>query len=109
LWSASRIFISRSSRDTETSISIREWLAGNGWNDVFLDLDPERGIAPGRRWREELQKASHRCELILALVSDEWLVSSWCKAEIDAPRLIGKKVIIALIGAAARRLNILSP
>jgi hypothetical protein len=35
---------------------------------------------------------------VLALISTEWLASGWCKAEIDAARLMGKKIIVALIG-----------
>jgi WD40 repeat protein/tetratricopeptide (TPR) repeat protein len=92
------IFISHSSRNSDRAIDVRNWLAANGWDDVFLDLDPERGIIAGQRWKEALQKAAHRCEVVLALVSPEWLASSWCKSEIDAARLMGKKVIVALIG-----------
>ena len=92
------IFISHSSRNSDRAIDVRNWLAANGWDDVFLDLDPERGIVAGQRWKEALQKAAHRCEVVLALVSPEWLASSWCKSEIDAARLMGKKIIIALIG-----------
>ena len=51
------------------------WLAKNGGDDVFLDLDPERGITAGQRWKEALQKAAYRCELVLALISKEWLAS----------------------------------
>ncbi len=68
------------------------------WDDVFLDLDPQRGIVAGQRWKEALQKAAHRCEVVLALISTEWLASDWCKAEIDAAQLMGKKIIVALIG-----------
>ena len=92
------IFISHSSRNSDRAIEVRDWLAANGWDDVFLDLDPERGIVAGQRWKEALQQAAHRCEVVLALVSPEWLASSWCKSEIDAARLMGKKIIIALIG-----------
>src|SRR5882724_3942987 len=92
------IFISHSSRNSDRAIDVRNWLAANGWDDVFLDLDPERGIVAGQRWKEALQKAAHRCEVVLALVSPEWLASSWCKSEIDAARLMGKKIIVALIG-----------
>ena len=35
---------------------------------------------------------------MLALVSAEWLASGWCKSEIDAARLMGKKIIVALTG-----------
>ena len=92
------IFISHSSRNNDKAIEVRDWLAANGWTDVFLDLDPERGIVAGQRWKEALQKAAYRCEVVLALVSPEWLASGWCKSEIDAARLMGKKVIVALVG-----------
>jgi WD40 repeat protein len=93
-----RLFISHSSRNNDKAIEVRDWLAANGWDDVFLDLDPERGIVAGQRWKEALQQAAHRCEVVLALVSPEWLASGWCKSEIDAARLMGKKIIVALTG-----------
>jgi hypothetical protein len=93
-----RLFISHSSRNNDKAIEVRDWLAANGWDDVFLDLDPERGIIAGQRWKEALQQAAYRCEVVLALVSAEWLASSWCKSEIDAARMMGKKIIVALIG-----------
>ena len=93
-----RLFISHSSANNDKAVEVRDWLAKNGWDDVFLDLDPERGIVAGQRWKEALQKAAYRCEVVLALVSKEWLASGWCKSEIDAARLMGKKVIAALVG-----------
>lgn len=35
----SRIFISHSSSDNTQACALRDWLAVNGWSDVFLDLD----------------------------------------------------------------------
>jgi hypothetical protein len=98
----SRIFISHSSANNDWAIRARDWLVAEGWgrpDDIFLDLDPERGIKAGERWRDASQKAAHRCEVVLALVSPEWIGSQWCKAELDAARLMSKKVIVALIGA----------
>jgi hypothetical protein len=45
----SRIFISHSSTDNAPDIALHDWLVGEGWGDLFLDLDPERGIAAGKR------------------------------------------------------------
>ena len=95
-----RIFISHSSHNNEIAIQVRDWLISQGWDDIFLDLDPLRGIAAGERWKNALQKAAHRCEVVLALVSKDWLASPWCKAEINAAQLINKKVFVALIGGA---------
>jgi TIR domain-containing protein len=78
-----RLFISHSGRNNDKAIEVRDWLAKNGWVDVFMDLDPERGIAAAQRWKEALTKAAYRCEVVLALVSNEWLASSWCKSEVD--------------------------
>ena len=86
---------SSATRAAITTGPSRSRLAGSKrWDDVFLDLDPERGIVAGQRWKEALQKAAHRCEVVLALVSPEWLASGWCKSEIDAARLMGKKIIV---------------
>src|SRR3954470_23126454 len=41
------IFISHSSVDMDRAREVLAWLTANGWDDVFLDLDPERGIAAG--------------------------------------------------------------
>jgi formylglycine-generating enzyme required for sulfatase activity len=94
-----RIFISHSSANTCQAIQLRDWLATNGWGDVFLDLDPERGIAAGERWKEALQKAAQRCEVVIALISPEWLASAWCRPELNTAQLMGKKIVVLLIGS----------
>jgi hypothetical protein len=50
----SRIFLSHSSKDNDSAVALKEWLAGQGWDDVFLDLDPQHGIAAGDRWERSL-------------------------------------------------------
>ena len=94
-----RIFISHSSRNNDRAKEVASWLAANGWDDIFLDLDPERGIAAGERWKEALQKAAQRCEVVLALISPEWLASDWCRPELNTAQLMGKKIIVLLIGS----------
>ena len=74
----SRLSISHSSRNDDWAIALRDWLVREGWsgeNDVFLDLDPERGIAAGQRWAGALEEAATRCEAVLFLVSEAWLAS----------------------------------
>lgn len=76
-----RIFISHSSRDNAVAESMRDWLATEGWRDVFLDLDPAPGLAPGQRWRDELRKAGEQCSAVIVLLSSEWAASKWCLTE----------------------------
>ena len=93
----SRIFLSHSSNDNFEAIALRDWLASEGWNDVFLDLDPERGIAAGQRWERALHDAASRCEAIIFLVSANWLGSGWCTKEYALARGLNKKLFAALI------------
>jgi len=79
LFRVSRIFLSHSSTNNAESVALRDWLASNGWKDeVFLDVDPQRGIAAGERWERALNNAASRCEAVLYLVSRAWLGSGWC-------------------------------
>ena len=96
----SRLFISHSSRNDDWAIALRDWLVREGWsgeNDVFLDLDPERGIAAGERWARALEDAATRCEAVLYLVSEAWLGSKWCVEEYQLAKELNKKLFALLI------------
>ena len=78
----SRIFLSHSSANNAEAVALRDWLEREGWKDeIFLDLDPNRGIAAGERWERALNEAANRCEAVLFLVSKAWLASDWCIKE----------------------------
>ncbi len=93
----SRVFLSHSSKDNFEAIAICDWLAAEGWNDVFLDLDPEGGIAAGERWERALHEASTRCEAVIFLVSANWLASGWCLKEYALARGLNKKLFAVMI------------
>jgi formylglycine-generating enzyme required for sulfatase activity len=93
----SRIFLSHSSQDNAQALALRDWLKGEGWDDVFLDLDPERGIKAGELWEEALRDAADRCEAVLFLVSRAWLGSEWCRDEFRLVRHLRKRLFGILI------------
>src|SRR5215831_5033400 len=93
----SRIFLSHSSTDNAQAIALRDWLVAEGWNDLFLDLDPERGIAAGERWERALNEAARRCEAVLFLTSKAWLASRWCMNELALARRLNKRLFGVLI------------
>ena len=49
-----RIFISHSSADNAEALALRDWLVARGWDDLFLDIDPHRGLVSGQRWLDRL-------------------------------------------------------
>jgi hypothetical protein len=95
----SRVFLSHSSANNPEAVAIRDWLAAEGWNDVFLDLDPERGIRAGERWERTLNEAASRCEAVLFLVSRAWLASRWCLKEFNLAHKLNKRLFGVLIEA----------
>jgi WD40 repeat protein len=100
----SRLFISHSSKNDDWAIALRDWLTREGWNgedDIFLDLDPERGIAAGQRWVHALEDAASRCEAVLFLVSEDWLASKWCHDEYQLANKLNKKRFALLIDEIA--------
>ncbi|MFO1135075.1 MAG: TIR domain-containing protein [Rhodoblastus sp.] len=94
----SRIFLSHSSKDSLKAVEVRDWLATNGWRDVFLDLDPAAGIAPGEHWQNELRAAADRCEAVIFIVSSHWLASPWCLSEFLLAKQLGKRLFPLLLG-----------
>jgi hypothetical protein len=93
----SQIFISHSSRDNFVAKALADWLRSEGFDDLFLDLDPERGIAAGERWERALNQAALRCEAVVFLVSKAWLDSRWCWKEYSLARGKNKSLFAALI------------
>jgi len=93
----SRIFISHSSKNNAEAKALADWLATQGFDDLFLDLDPERGIAAGERWERALNRAAQRCEAVLFLVSKAWLASDWCLKEFNLAHRLNKRLFGVLI------------
>ncbi len=92
-----RIFLSHSSANNPEAVALRDWLVAEGWDDVFLDLDPTRGIAAGERWERSLYEAANRCEAVLFLVSRAWLDSDWCLKEFRLAQKLNKRIFGVLI------------
>ena len=95
--SVSRIFLSHSSANNADAVALRDWLKGEGWDDVFLDVDPNSGIAAGQRWERALNEAAHRCEAVLFLVSRAWLASDWCIKELNLAHRLNKRLFGLLV------------
>jgi formylglycine-generating enzyme required for sulfatase activity len=93
----SRIFLSHSSANNTEAVALRDWLKREGWEDVFLDVDPDRGIAAGERWERALNAAASRCEAVLFLVSRDWLASGWCLKELNLAHKLNKRLFGLLV------------
>ena len=93
----SRIFLSHSSANNAEAIAVRDWLIAHGWDDIFLDLDPERGLKAGQRWQEALKHAAELCEAVVFLVSPAWRASEWCVAEFLLAKQMNKRIVGVIV------------
>jgi hypothetical protein len=91
------LFISHAGANNAAALALRDWLTEQGLDDVFLDIDSDRGLAPGERWQEALKAAADRCEAVLFLVSPAWLVSRWCLAEFLLAKSLNKRIFGVII------------
>src|SRR5262249_17810565 len=74
----SRIFLSHSSQNNAQAVALYDWLGREGWKDeIFLDLDPTRGIAAGGRGGRALNEAGNRREAGGVFASKAWVAAGW--------------------------------
>jgi hypothetical protein len=93
----SRIFLRHSTTNNADASALRDWLISCGWDDLFLDLDPEGGLKVGERWQAALKQTAERCELVIFLVSPAWAASMWCRAEFCSFKNLKKRIFGVIV------------
>ena len=93
----SHVFLSHSSANNAEAIALRDWLISQGWDELFLDFDAERGLKVGERWQAALIKAQERCGLVILLVSPKWAASKWCLDEFRLAGKLNKRIFSVII------------
>src|SRR5262245_25808426 len=89
----STIFISHSSKDADLAEEVYARLKAKGYESVFLDQDRNDGILAGKKWEQVLYRELRTCQVLVTLMSENWLNSRWCFAEATHAREKGKTVI----------------
>ena len=89
----SDIFISHASADKTLALRLSDALLAKGYGSVFLDVDPERGIAPFAEWEQVLYRKLRACRAVIALCTDSFVASKWCFAEVSIARSLERAVL----------------
>jgi formylglycine-generating enzyme required for sulfatase activity len=88
------IFLSHDSEDDRAASDLEAWLRAGGFADLFVD---HLSLDVGERWDQRLREAMGGCRVVLVLVTEAWLASRWCNAELATARLLGKRVAPLLL------------
>jgi hypothetical protein len=89
-----RVFLSHSRRDNAAAQATFRWLTDNEpglTGEIFLDINPQTGFAPGVRWKSELTRAVDTCEAVICLISPRWEASGECVAEFRPAEYLNKR------------------
>src|SRR5918997_3268051 len=86
------VFISHSSQDRAVTEQVAERLRAAGFAALFVDFDPQHGIAAGRNWERELYTQLRRADAVVFLASEASVESRWCFAELSLARSLGRPV-----------------
>jgi hypothetical protein len=89
----SAIFISHSSKDKDLAAEVYARLRSKDYQSIFLDQERDDGILAGEKWEQVLYRELRACQVVIALVSEDWLTSRWCFAEAPHAREKGKTMI----------------
>lgn len=101
-----KLFISHSSKDRKLVEEFIEFLQlGMGVKkaDIFCTAYPEI-LATGRGFVEEIHKQMQECEMVLFIITEEYLQSAFCLAEMGAAWGMGKQCF-PLLTVDYRRLD----
>jgi WD40 repeat protein len=103
-----RVFISHAGDDTALAQRLHTWLDEDG-HDAFLDRHRDDGILPGEDWENRLYKELRRADAVVCVVTDAYLKSVWCAAEIGAARALGAELLPVQFGSNGQRHTLLEP
>ena len=87
------IFISHSSRDQKIADDITVAIKRLGFEEVFLDFNPDTGIGAGADWEKTLYEKLARCHALILVLTPNWLASTWCRIELSQARALGKVIL----------------
>jgi WD40 repeat protein len=91
------IFISHSSKNNAEAQALAKLLREKKYHSLFLDFHPEDGIPSGRSWERTLYRSLRACEAVIALITDDYLASHWCFAEIALARMERKEIFALML------------
>ena len=96
-----RVFVSYSSAETALTRYLHEVLVAEG-HDVFLDRHLQDGIHPSQNWKNNLFERLRWADAVVGLVSDAYVTSQWCFAEIAIAQTLGRVVLPVVVAQDVR-------
>ena len=86
------VFISHAGADSAAAEQVRQWLEQDGHHS-YLDRHLVDGNLPGDEWEKRLFEELREADAVVCIVTEAYLGSVWCAAEIGAARALGSELL----------------
>jgi hypothetical protein len=103
-----KVFISHAGADTCWAEQVHLWLKEDG-HDAFLDRDRTDGILLGEEWEKRLYTELRKADAVVCVVTESYLNSAWCTAEIGAARALGTELLPVRFSSVSEKHTLLKP
>jgi hypothetical protein len=87
-----KVFLSHSAKDSELVGAVHAHLADRH-HELFLDHDPGDGIPPGADWERTLYERLQWADVLVGLVTRNYIESRWCFAEVALAKAQGRLIV----------------
>jgi WD40 repeat protein len=91
-----RVFVSHASVDSDLAATVHNSMAADG-HDVFLDRRADDGIRIGEDWESSLYSQLRRADAVVSIVTEAYVASRWCFAEVVAGRMQGRLMLPLMV------------
>ena len=86
------VFLSHSGCDGQIVEEIAAFLSREK-HRVFLDRHRSDGIHPGEDWEQVLYDRLHSADVLVAVLTSNYVASEWCFAEVAVAKTLGHMVL----------------
>ncbi len=90
-----RVYLSSSDKDQDLSIRIKDWLKFQDYDPIALD-DTQDNREKLSQWHREIAQTLEACDLVILILTPEWVNSKWCFAEFTNAYSIGKTILAVI-------------
>ena len=87
-----KVYVSSSDKDLDRSSRIMDWLRFQDYDPISLSQQLQENRENLSQWHREITQAQEGCDLVILVLTQDWLDSKWCFAEFTNAYSVGKTI-----------------
>ena len=91
-----KVYVSCADEDIDLSVRIKDWLKFQDYEPVVLGEETRSNRGDMAGWHRDLAQVLENCDLVLLVLTPEWVASKWCFAEYTKAFSTGKTIVAVI-------------